>query len=262
MKKNRFLALTMLCSAFCGMPTKAQEIKDSVPKKFVKNEKKLKVKGANSYSSGRPGVKKFEWNDFKKKFNDGVSGFVNLVIDHPIASFMIGGGLVLMEEGIRRKLHSKQETALVIYKPEIKAKFANEYVHSIFDSSLRHYVKEFLDDESVKNKILWEFFDLPFGSFDIFAYSRNELKIDREYYLKKSQNYDVRDWFKILGTSISMRKKYGGLKSSIDSLEEIGATFKFVTYMKEDELGIFYLCVDVIVGEKKMMTEEICYFNV
>lgn len=252
MKKNRFLALTMLCSAFCGMPTKAQEIKDSVPKKFVKNEKKLKVKGANSYSSERPGVKKFEWNDFKKKFNDGVSGFVNLVIDHPIASFMIGGGLVLMEEGIRRKLHSKQETALVIYKPELKAKFANEYVHSIFVSSLHHYVKEFLDDKLVKNEILEKFFGIVF-SLDSFAYARQELKKDKErYYLKRKL---------ALGTSI-IPKRYKKLRSSIEFLEEIGATFKFVTYMKEDEFGIFYLCVDVIVGEKKMMTEEICYFNI
>jgi len=29
MKKNKFLALTMLCSTLCGIPTKAQEIKDS-----------------------------------------------------------------------------------------------------------------------------------------------------------------------------------------------------------------------------------------
>jgi len=34
MKKNKFLALTMLCSAFCEIPAKAQEIKDSTSQKI------------------------------------------------------------------------------------------------------------------------------------------------------------------------------------------------------------------------------------
>ncbi len=202
-------------------------------------------------SSNNEGNKNLEEKSKTRNKKGKISRFVDLVIEHPIWSTIIGVSSVALEEVIRRKLHSKQETALVIYKPKFN-KSANEYVRSIFDSSLRHYVKEFLDDKLVKNEILEEFFGIVF-SLDSFAYARQELKKDKKrYYLKRKL---------ALGTSI-IPKRYKKLRSSIEFLEGIGATFKFVTYMKEDKFGIFYLCVDVIVGEKKMMTEEICYFNV
>ena len=56
MKKTRLLALTMLCSIFCGMPSKALEIKDSSSqnkgtedfsnKKWLDDSDKMKMRKA------------------------------------------------------------------------------------------------------------------------------------------------------------------------------------------------------------------------
>lgn len=80
----------MLCSVFCGMPAKAQEIKDSDSQKI----------GGVESSSNNEGDKNLkEKNRTKNK----VSRFVDLVIDHPTWSIIIGGGTVATEEGIKRK---------------------------------------------------------------------------------------------------------------------------------------------------------------
>ena len=105
MKKNKFLALTMLCSTFCGMPAKAQEIKDSTSQKI----------GVVENSSNNEGNKNLEENeDLEKNKNleeksktrnkkGKISRFVDLVIEHPIWSTIIGVGSVALEEGVRKK---------------------------------------------------------------------------------------------------------------------------------------------------------------
>ena len=141
MKKNKFLALTMLCSVLSGVSANAQEVKNSgsqttgevknssgnkgtsnsdknVEKITKKAPNSKKVEGGNSSGSKKSDVKKGDkevtkdkakdsgevgWEDFKKRFGDGVSSFVDLVKRHPVWSSIIGiGGGITIGEGVRR----------------------------------------------------------------------------------------------------------------------------------------------------------------
>jgi len=141
MKKNKFLALTMLCSVLSGVSANAQEVKNSgsqttgevknssgnkgtsnsdknVEKITKKAPNSKKVEGGNSSGSKKSDVKKGDkevtkdkakdsgkvgWEDFKKRFGDRVSSFFDLVKRHPVLSSIIGicGGITI-EEGVRR----------------------------------------------------------------------------------------------------------------------------------------------------------------
>ena len=141
MKKNKFLALTMLCSVLSGVSANAQEVKNSgsqttgevknssgnkgtpnsdknVEKITKKAPNSKKVEGGNSSGSKKSDVKKGDkevtkdkakdsgevgWEDFKKRFGDGVLSFVDLVKRHPVWSSIIGiGGGIAIGEGVRR----------------------------------------------------------------------------------------------------------------------------------------------------------------
>ena len=102
MKKNKFLALTMLCSAFCGIPAKAQEIKDSTSQKIGGVENSSNNEGNKNLEKNKNLEEKSKTRNKKGK----ISRFVDLVIDHPIWSTIIGVGSAALEEGIRRKFFS------------------------------------------------------------------------------------------------------------------------------------------------------------
>jgi hypothetical protein len=105
MKKNKFLALTMLCSAFCEIPAKAQEIKDSTSQKIGGVENSSNNEGNKNLKENEDLEKNKNLEEKSKTRNKKgkISRFVDLVIDHPILSTIIGVSSVLAEEGIRRK---------------------------------------------------------------------------------------------------------------------------------------------------------------
>ena len=104
MKKNKFLALTMLCSTLCGIPTKAQEIKDSgsqggVVENSSNNEGNKNLEENEDLEKNKNLEEKSKTRNKKGK----ISRFVDLVIEHPIWSTIIGVGSVALEEGVRKK---------------------------------------------------------------------------------------------------------------------------------------------------------------
>ena len=92
-KKNKFLALTMLCSVLSGVSANAQEIKDSDSQKIRGAENSPNNEGDKNLEE------KYKARDKKK---GKVSRFVDLVIDHPILSLLISGGSAAAGEGVRR----------------------------------------------------------------------------------------------------------------------------------------------------------------
>jgi len=166
---------------------------------------------------------------------------------------MIGGGPVAVEEGIRRKLHSKQEVE------DRRKLHSRQETHEYYEYAEYVYRFEcFLNDELVKSEILGRFFDFVF-TFDYegaLVLARQKLKARKEYYLKRKLNYEVLNSFKTLDVS----KKYGELKSSIGTLGKTGVKFEIVTYVEEDSIGALRVYVDLIVGEQKVRTKIIHTF--